>query len=111
MAGCIIAVLVSGFATTSRISFEPTVWLMLVGVGVAATTGQLLITAAFASGPPAKLSVVALTQVAFAMLYDVFIWDHKFDRLSILGIVLVLAPTAWLVFQERRVLAGELGDG
>jgi drug/metabolite transporter (DMT)-like permease len=111
MVGCVIAVLVSGLTATSQISFEPTVWLMLVGVGVAATTGQLLITAAFSSGPPAKLSVVALTQVGFAMLYDVVIWDHKFDRLSILGIVLVLAPTAWLVFQERRVLAGELGDG
>jgi drug/metabolite transporter (DMT)-like permease len=108
--GCVAAVLVSGFTTTSQVSLVPMVWLMLVGVGLASTTGQLLLTAAFASGPPANLSVVGLTQVGFAMMYDVLIWGHKFDLLSILGIVLVVAPTAWLLFRERRVLAGELGD-
>jgi len=111
LAGCVAAVLVSGFTTSSQVSLEPMVWYMLVGVGLASTTGQLLLTTAFASGPPAKLSVVGLTQVGFAMMYDVFLWGHKFDLLSILGIVLVVAPTAWLLFKERRVLAGELGDG
>jgi drug/metabolite transporter (DMT)-like permease len=104
LVGCLVAVLVSGFTTAARISPEPIVWLMLVGVGLASTTGQLLLTAAFASGPPAKLSVVGLTQVGFAMMYDVFVWGHRYDMLSILGIVLVVAPTAWLLVQEHRVL-------
>jgi len=109
--GCMAAILVSGFKTAPQISHEPIAWLMLVGVGLASTTGQLLLTAAFASGPPAKLSVVGLTQVGFAMMYDVLVWGHQFDSLALLGIVLVIAPTAWLLVRERRVLAGELGDG
>jgi drug/metabolite transporter (DMT)-like permease len=111
MVGCLAAVLVSSLATSIRFPGQPLAWLMLVGVGVAATTGQLLLTAAFASGPPARLSVVGLIQVGFAVIYDVLLWGHKFELLSALGIVLVVAPTAWLLFRERRVLAGERGDG
>jgi drug/metabolite transporter (DMT)-like permease len=108
---CMAIVLASGLRTAPQISHEPIAWLMLAGVGLASTTGQLLLTVAFASGSPAKLSVVGLTQVGFAMMYDVLVWGHEFDLLSLLGIVLVLAPAAWLLVRERRVLAEELGDG
>jgi drug/metabolite transporter (DMT)-like permease len=111
MVGCLAAVVVSDFSVNSQIALETSIWLMLAGVGLAATTGQLLLTAAFASGPPARLSVVGLTQVGFAMMYDVLLWNHKFDLLSILGIILVAAPTAWLLVWERRVAVGDLGDG
>ena len=107
---CMAALLVSGFKMAPQISHEPIAWLMLMGVGLASTTGQLLLTTAFASGPPAKLSVVGLSQVGFAMMYDVLVWGHQFDLLALLGIVLVIAPTAWLLVRERRVLAADLGD-
>jgi len=77
---------------------------MLVATGVAATLGQLFLTMAFASGPPAKVSVVGLTQVGFAMFYDVGIGGHGLSWLSALGIVLVVAPTAWLLYSERQRL-------
>ena len=108
--GCFGAVLASSLTTSSRWSAEPVAWLMLVGVGVAATIGQIGLTAAFALGPPAKISVVALTQVGFAMLYDIFLWGHAYDMGSLLGIVLVLAPAAWLLLWERRVLDGEVDE-
>ena len=38
---------------------------MLLTVGVCATVGQLFLTKAFRAGPPAKVSVVALTQAGF----------------------------------------------
>lgn len=109
--GCMAAILISGFKTAPQISHEPLAWLMLLGVGLASTTGQLLLTAAFASGPPAELSVVAMTQVGFAMMYDILVWGYEFDLLVLLGIALVIAPAAWLVARERRVLASDLGDG
>jgi drug/metabolite transporter (DMT)-like permease len=108
---CTAAVLVSGFKTAPQIPHEPIAWFMLVSVGLASTTGQLFLTAAFASGPPAKLSVVGLTQVGFAMMYDVVIWGHRFDSLALLGIVLVLGPTAWLLVRERRPVAPDQGAG
>lgn len=76
--------------------------LLLLGVGVCATTGQLLLTKAFASAPPAKVSVVGLTQIVFALAYDIVIWKREVSALSLLGTVLVLAPTAWLLTRRRQ---------
>jgi drug/metabolite transporter (DMT)-like permease len=58
---------------------------------------QLGMTRAFALGHPSKVAVVGLTQIVFACLFDVIIWKHHFDALTILGILLVIAPTAWLL--------------
>ncbi len=93
--------------TTPVLSTDWTTMLMLFGTGCAASMGQLFLTAAFASGPPAKVSAVGLTQVGFAMLYDVGIWGHKFGIASLLGIVLVVAPTAWLLYSDRHALVEE----
>jgi drug/metabolite transporter (DMT)-like permease len=75
--------------------------LLLLGVGVTATVGQWALTKAFSSGPPAKVSVVALTQVVFALAFEVFWWQRSFSPLTLLGMALVLTPTAWLLVSRR----------
>ncbi|HVU85886.1 MAG TPA: DMT family transporter [Pirellulales bacterium] len=75
---------------------------MLLGVGVSATIGQLLLTKAFTAGNAAKVSVVALSQVGFAMLFDVLFWARSFSAESLAGMALVVLPTAWLIIQEAR---------
>lgn len=75
---------------------------MLAGIGICATIGQLFLTKAFAAGPPARVSVVALTQVVFAMIFDALIWKRTFGPASLVGIALVMAPTAWLLLTPRR---------
>jgi drug/metabolite transporter (DMT)-like permease len=71
--------------------------LMLLGVGLSATIGQLLLTKAFALGSPAKVSVVALTQIVFVMLIEIVVWQRTFNPTTLLGMSLVLAPTAWVM--------------
>lgn len=88
--------------------FDVTSLSMLLGVGACATIGQIFLTKAFAAGPPAKVSVVALTQVAFAMLFDWLVEGHTFSAVSLLGIVLVMAPTAWLLISQGRQQTDEL---
>ncbi len=61
--------------------------------------------AAFAAGPPAKVSVVSLTQVGFALVYDVAIWKHTFSHWSLVGMVLVVTPTGLLLWANRQGLA------
>lgn len=85
---------------TSRL--EGSTLAMLGALGLCATVGQLFLTKAFAAGPPARVSVVALTQVAFALVFDALIWRHEFGPLRLAGILLVLAPTAWLLVTRRR---------
>jgi drug/metabolite transporter (DMT)-like permease len=77
--------------------FHGTTFIMLLGVGLTATVGQLLLTKAFASGPAAKVSVVGLTQVAFALILDVLLWERSFNPMTLVGMSLVLAPTAWML--------------
>jgi drug/metabolite transporter (DMT)-like permease len=75
---------------------EPFTLALLLGVGVTGTVGQLFLTKAYACGPPAKVSVVALTQVIFALIYDVAIWRRPITPLTFAGSCLVLIPTAWM---------------
>lgn len=77
--------------------------LILLAVGLTATIGQLFLTKAFAAGPPAKVSVVGLTQIVFALVLDVVLWKQAFQPLTLLGMALVIAPTAW-------VMAATAGD-
>jgi drug/metabolite transporter (DMT)-like permease len=71
-------------------------WL-LVGVGTTATVGQLCLTRAFTSGQPARVSIVGLTQIVFAMGLDVLFGGDPFNLTTIAGIGLVVAPTAWVM--------------
>jgi drug/metabolite transporter (DMT)-like permease len=75
--------------------------LMLLGVGVSATVGQLCLTKAFASGPPTRVALVGLSQIPIAMLFDIVVWGHGFNLITLLGTLLVLGPTARVMSVRR----------
>jgi drug/metabolite transporter (DMT)-like permease len=75
--------------------------LLLLAVGVTATFGQIFLTKAFSAGDPTRVSVVGLTQIAFAMILGAVFLRHGFDATRILGTVLVMAPTGWVMLQRR----------
>jgi drug/metabolite transporter (DMT)-like permease len=79
--------------------------LMLLGVGVSATTGQLFLTKAFAAGPPTRVALVGLTQIPLAMLLDVLVWGHAFGPSTLIGTLLVLGPTAWVMASRGNLQA------
>jgi drug/metabolite transporter (DMT)-like permease len=74
--------------------------LLLLGVGAAATLGQLCLTRAFTSGAPARVSVIGLSQVVFALGGDALVFGQTPGLLTLLGTVLVLVPTAWLMMDR-----------
>src|SRR4051794_14773982 len=71
--------------------------LMLAGVGATAVVGQVFLARALASGPPAKVSVVGLTQVVFALALDVLVFGGSFSPATLVGMALVVAPTGWVM--------------
>jgi drug/metabolite transporter (DMT)-like permease len=73
--------------------------LLLLGVGLTGTVGQLAMTKAFALGNPSRVSVVGLMQIVFALGFDLLLWQRRFGPLVVLGIVLVVAPSAWLMLR------------
>lgn len=82
-------------------AIPPQVWLELAGVGITATIGQLFLTKAFTHGDPAKVSVVGLSQIVFALALDAFVLEHPPDTAKLIGIPLVIAPTAWLILTHH----------
>jgi drug/metabolite transporter (DMT)-like permease len=69
----------------------------LLGVGLFATAGQLFLTKAFSTGLPARVSVVGLSQVGFAMLLEMVFHGRSFTPLTLVGMALIITPTAWVL--------------
>lgn len=88
---------------------DPATVLMLFAVGATGTVGQFFLTKAYAAGAPARVSVISLTQVIFGVAFDVIIRGRALPPLSVLGVLLVLAPTAWLVGRAERPRAEAIG--
>lgn len=98
---CFGAFLVTPRAQPVERVLEPGVLLRLVGVGVSATIGQVFLTLAFGRGAPAKVSVVGLTQIVFAMVLCAWAFGRSPNAVGLVGTALVIAPTAWLLTRPR----------
>jgi drug/metabolite transporter (DMT)-like permease len=81
---------------------QPRVLVLLLGVGLAATFGQLCVTQAFTKGPPARMSVVGLSQILFALGLDLVFAGSSIEPLAVAGIALILAPTAWMMMGKAK---------
>lgn len=107
---CGIAFLVTTRTHDPARVLEWNVMWKLLGMGATALVGQMFLTLAFAAGAPAKVSVVGLTQIVFALAFDVFLFGHEVNEYTLLGTALVIAPTAWLLTRPRTAtpVAAEL---
>ena len=84
----------------------------LIGIGLAATVGQLCLTKAFSTGSPARVSVVGLSQVVVAALAKWFMEQRIPTIGSIIGMTLVVASTIWVILsQPSKQEAEELTQG
>lgn len=80
-------------------TWKPETIAMLLGVGITATLGQICLTKAFTLGDPSKVAVVGLSQVGFGVLIDIVLWGRHFELPTVLGMVLILTPVAWLMMR------------
>lgn len=83
--------------------------IMLAGVGIFGTFGQLAMTKAFSLGKAPTVSTAGLTKVGIAAIYDIFIWKYVFQLTTVAGMVLILFSTAWL-FAAKSVRLGKLKE-
>jgi drug/metabolite transporter (DMT)-like permease len=97
LACCVGALFV--FPRTRELVLNVRTATLLLGVGGIATIGQLFLTMAFTAGPPARVSVVGLSQVGFTMLLEMAVWHRSFDMLTLAGIALIMVPTAWTLLR------------
>jgi drug/metabolite transporter (DMT)-like permease len=102
---CIVAAVVFPLGKQGALPVLPLELGPLTAIGITATVGQLMLTKAFSTGAPAQVSVVNLTQIAYAALIEGIFLGRSFSTVTLLGMALVLSPTAWVLLQQRgRVL-------
>jgi drug/metabolite transporter (DMT)-like permease len=70
---------------------------LLLLVGAAGVAGQIGMTRAFAKGHASRISVIALSQILFGLGFDMLFWNRSVNLISLFGMALVIAPTAWLI--------------
>lgn len=105
---------------TNRKDYSPqltdkTTMVLLVLVGMAGVAGQIGMTKAFAKGQATQISVVALSQILFGLVFDVLFWSRGLNWISMLGMILVIVPTAWLILgrtpkQSHDLIEVEMED-
>lgn len=96
--GPIIVMFFSTFSTLVCLpfflmSYQPMTWkqlLFLLGAGLAATGGQLSITAAYTYAPAKEISVYDYTQVIFAAIWGFCFFGQVPDVISIVGYVIII---------------------
>ena len=77
-------------------------WVELFGVGASATIGQVCLTKAFTLGVPSRVAVVGLSQVGFALIFELMLERRDYNKASLFGMLLVLAPTAILLLRRSE---------
>ena len=56
------------------------------------------------------VSVVGLSEMLFSAVYDRILWNRTFGWMTLAGMALVAAPTAWLLATSRRSSAESPGS-
>ncbi len=87
-AGCSLVVWAVFPVSLPMESVNRTGILSLIGIGVAATIGQLCLTKAFSTGDPEKVSVVGLSQVVVAALYKWVLHNEMPTFYGLIGMLL-----------------------
>lgn len=75
---------------------------ILVAIGATATLGQWLVTKAYAAAPAAQIGPFTYSAVVFAGLLGWLIWGEQPDRISVLGILLVIGSCLLAIVPARR---------
>jgi drug/metabolite transporter (DMT)-like permease len=75
--------------------------LYVLGCGLLATLGQFMITLAYQQGQTLLVSLLGYSQVVFASLLAIVLWDDRLPLASWLGMALIVASGAAATFVAR----------
>ena len=111
---CLFLIIVLGRKFDIGFMENPKNVLMLAGVGIFGTIGQLAMTKAFSIGEAPGVASAGFIRVGFSAGYDVLIWQHSFQPTTLLGVALILGSTGGLLKPARNGVtieaAGERAD-
>lgn len=89
---------------------NPAIWLLLIPVGLLGTVAQLYMTSSYGRGNTLMVTLVSLSSLAFAALYDVLFWDRTFDLFDALGASMIATAIVLSVTRAAREAAAAPSD-
>ncbi len=78
-------------------------WLMLLGLGVIATLGHLLIALAYERAEASLLAPLGFTEIVMATLLGWWFFGDLPDRWTVLGVAVLIGSAFYISVRERRV--------
>ena len=93
---CLLFLVLFKNESLSTLNLDAITIVMLIGVGVLGTFGQLAMTKAFAIGEASTVASAGFIKVGFAAVYDLLIWNYVFKFSTIAGMILILGSTTLL---------------
>ena len=99
---CLALCFVFDDPAVANMSTTLAVWVWLVPMGLLGTVGQVLLTTAYAKGAPAMVSLIGISQIAFAAVYDLVLWGHRFDLWKWAGVAMIACAIVMSVMATAR---------
>ncbi|MGI9553537.1 MAG: DMT family transporter [Thermodesulfobacteriota bacterium] len=94
----------------SSLNLDTVTVLMLLGVGLFGTFGQLAMTKAFAIGEASTVASAGFIKVGFAAVYDLLVWSYVFKFSTIAGMILILGSTTLLFNTPFQKISNKLRE-
>jgi len=94
----------------ASLNLDLTTVVMLIGVGVFGTFGQLAMTKAFAIGEASTVAAAGFIKVGFAAVYDLLIWSYVFKFSTIAGMILILGSTTLLFNTPFQTISNKIRE-
>lgn len=95
------SLIVAPFQPFVMTAHSPHQWAILIGLGLAGTFGQLLITAALRHGPVASVIVMDYSSLIWALLFGWAVWGQLPVAATWLGAPLIVAAGLTVLWRER----------
>ena len=96
-----IPVILLGHPVDWKSMADPVTVLLLFGVGITGTIGQIFLTKAYAAGSAPRVAVIGMSQVAMALMFDILYRQKLPLPGSLAGMFLVVGPVMWVILQGK----------
>ncbi|MDA3886288.1 MAG: DMT family transporter [Candidatus Delongbacteria bacterium] len=77
-------------------------WMMLLGVGLTASIGQIGLTHAYRYAKASEVSIYTYTGIIFSALIGYFLWDEISDITSIIGGLIIILSAVTVFYHNNR---------
>lgn len=96
---CLLSLILGGGSFVVPYGIE---WLMLLGIGIFAGVGQILLTQAYKMTNPGEVSIINYTGILFSALFGIMFLNEAVSLRSACGIVLIFAAALLLYFTKDK---------